>query len=674
MKKQIKEAAGSDGQKFRTIVEQTADAIFITDVEGIIEYVNPAFEKLTGYNRRDVIGKTPQIIKSGMHSEKFYHTLWSTIKSGKIFRDIIVNRKKNGELFYADHTITPVKNRNGKIIYFSGIWKDITQNKQVEENSEYLLKAGKILASSLDYKTTLARIAQIAVPYVADWCSVDLLDEKGVLQNVAVMHKNPAMIRWAKRLIKIVPPYMEAPQGLPNVIRTGKPELYPYITDKMLISSARNKMELQILKRVGFYSVMIAPIFARKKAIGGITFVTTKDRKKSYGKIDLNMAEEIASRASMAIDNAMLYQKAKEEIIARLKAEKNVKRSQKQLQDIINGSSAHIFVKDLEGKYLMINHQRAKFLHLKIKDIIGRKDNNLFPKEIAKKLIENDQKVLKEQKELIFEEQLINQKIRNPIIHTFLSVKFPLHDLNNKFYAICGIATNITERKEIEKMKEDFLGIVSHELKTPVTSLKIYTQALAKQFEGSEHRTIIRFFEKMDLQIDRLTRIIRELLDLSRIDVGKLEIKKQKFNIEGMASDIIENFQATTRKHKLILKSNGNSEIFADEDRIRQVLINLINNAIKYSPDGGKIITTIRPINEKINVSVKDDGIGINKEDQRKIFDRFYQVSDSIGANYTGLGMGLYISNEIIKQHGDKINVRSEKGKGATFSFKLPAK
>ncbi len=554
MKKRKKEDPYSSDQKFLGIVGQSADAIFVTNAKGVIEYTNHSFEKLTGYKRLEAIGKTPRIIKSGMHDDKFYHDLWSRILSGKIFRGIVINRKKNGDLFYTDHTITPIKDHTGKINYFVGIWKDITKIK--ETRLEYLLKAGKILASSLDYKKTLDNIAKITVPYTADWCSVDLLDEKGILRNVSIMHKNPVMVGWAKRIFKTISWYMEAPQGPPNVIRTGESELYPLVTEDMLTPSVRNKVELAILKKIGFYSVMIVPLKVQRKTIGGITFVTTKQSRKRYTKMDLEVAERIAERASIAIENAILYQRAKKEIVQRLKAEKRAVQGQRELENIV-------------------------------------------------------------------------------------------------------------------RMKEDFLGIVSHELKTPVTSLKIYTQALSKQFEDGEQKNIIKFFEKMDIQIDRLTRLIRELLELSRIDAGKLELRKRKFNIVELAYDIIENFQATTRRHDLILRSCGVKEIFADEDRIRQVLVNLINNAIKYSPNGGKILITSKQQNKKISVSVKDYGVGIDKKEQRKIFDRFYQASNSMRTYDAGLGIGLYISNEIIKEHGGRITVRSKKGRGTTFTLHL---
>src|SRR6185437_13619014 len=146
------------------------------------------------------------------------------------------------------------------------------QRLYIEANLNYLAEASKILSSSLDYQTTLNTIASLAVPQIADWCGIDIVDDKGVLQHVAVAHKDPKKVKWAKELQKKQPIDMNAPTGVPNILRTGQSELYPHITDEMLVALSRTKRELQLARKLGFTSAMIVPLFSQKKPIGAISF------------------------------------------------------------------------------------------------------------------------------------------------------------------------------------------------------------------------------------------------------------------------------------------------------------------------------------------------------------------------------------------------------------------
>lgn len=349
-------------------------------------------------------------------------------------------------------------------------------------------------------------------------------------------------------------------------------------------------------------------------------------------------------------------------------SKKKAIQSQQQLQAIIDGSTAAIYIKDLKGRYIMANLKCEDLLHTTREHILGKTDYNFFPKDIAAKLQLHDKKVLADKKAYEWEETTPDGKH----FRTSLSIKFPLFDIQGKPYGICGVSTDITDRKELEQRKDDFISMASHELKTPVTSLKVYTQILRELLENEKNVKTTKFLVKIDQQIDKLTRLIRDLLDVSKIAAGKLTIHKEVFTISDLVSDIVESFQETTKKHKLLFNTNTSATVLGDRDRIGQVLINFITNAIKYSPDGKDIITTVIQKDNIITVSVRDFGKGIDKKQQSKIFDRFYQVSDPTEKTFPGLGMGLYISNKIIKQHESAIVVESDKEKGSTFSFQLP--
>jgi PAS domain S-box-containing protein len=231
--------------------------------------------------------------------------------------------------------------------------------------------------------------------------------------------------------------------------------------------------------------------------------------------------------------------------------------------------------------------------------------------------------------------------------------------------------TNIHDQKLMEEKKDEFIGIASHELKTPLTSAKAYAQMLQMLLKNSANEEALMYVKRTNLFIDRLNNLIAELLDITKIQHGKLQMHPAPFDFNSMVEDTIEIIQHTKPKHHIHLYGAATHNVIGDRDRIQQVLINLLTNAIKYSPEADQVDINI--INEKnrLCVKVKDFGIGIPKPDQQKIFDRFYRVEDK-ATKFQGLGIGLFISAEIIRRHDGDIWVESLPGKGSTFYFTLP--
>jgi signal transduction histidine kinase len=177
----------------------------------------------------------------------------------------------------------------------------------------------------------------------------------------------------------------------------------------------------------------------------------------------------------------------------------------------------------------------------------------------------------------------------------------------------------------------------------------------------------------VDKQITRLTRLISELLDLSKIEMGTLELKKEKFSLNELAIETVEDILYTNTKHQINLFHDFQAYVFADKDRVGQVMINFLTNAIKYSPNSNKIDVLIHQTTSgQLALSVKDYGIGIDKEEQQRIFERFYRAKGKEEQTYPGFGIGLFIANEFVAKHGGQVLVESEKGKGAVFTFTLP--
>ena len=255
----------------------------------------------------------------------------------------------------------------------------------------------------------------------------------------------------------------------------------------------------------------------------------------------------------------------------------------------------------------------------------------------------------------------------------------PYYDINGYFAGYAGSVTDITEIKKLEERKDDFIKMASHELKTPITSIKGYVQLLLNIYDelNEEKFQASRITVKSSLytiskQVSKLTRLVSELLDLSRIESGKLELRKSEFDLGVLVEEVVQDARLTTSKHAVIINNDFEGNVYADKDRIAQVLLNLLTNAIKYSPDADNIEVYVEGNKKQAIIKVKDHGIGIDKKDQNRIFERFYRVEGKSEQTYPGFGIGLFIAAEIIQRHKGTISVESEKGNGAVFTITLP--
>jgi signal transduction histidine kinase len=228
------------------------------------------------------------------------------------------------------------------------------------------------------------------------------------------------------------------------------------------------------------------------------------------------------------------------------------------------------------------------------------------------------------------------------------------------------------ETLELMNRKDDFLSIASHELKTPVTSLKAYTQLLQMDAKVTADKKRESMLSKMDLQVNKLTALITNLLDTSKIQNGKLIYNKHFFQLNDLVKEIVDEIQINATAHKIIIEKNTSFQLYGDRERIGQVLSNLLTNAVKYCPGCEKIIVNSETDGETAICSVRDFGNGISEEQKDKIFERFYRVTGNNLHTYPGLGIGLFIAKEIIERHDGKIWFESKEGEGSTFYFSLP--
>jgi PAS domain S-box-containing protein len=247
----------------------------------------------------------------------------------------------------------------------------------------------------------------------------------------------------------------------------------------------------------------------------------------------------------------------------------------------------------------------------------------------------------------------------------------PIKDSAGNILGAAKIARDITDRLELERRKDEFIGMASHELKTPITSLKGFTQLLSRMVAQQAIQEAVPLLTRMDAQVDRLTKLIDELLDVSKIQAGRVDYEEEPVDFAALLRETVELLQVSSPTHTLLIEGAHHAWVLGDKDHLRQMLTNLITNAVKYSPQATKVDLSLRVSHTTVTLRVRDYGVGIPKAYQKHIFGRFYRVPGRQQA-FSGLGLGLYITHEIVKRHGGEITLESEEGKGSTFIVSLP--
>lgn len=363
------------------------------------------------------------------------------------------------------------------------------------------------------------------------------------------------------------------------------------------------------------------------------------------------------------------------------------------LLEFMNQVPDVIYFKDLKGRLILVNQAHAKGLGLKPEQVVGKTDFDIFPKERAKKMAEDDLSVMKTGKPII---DKIERATRADGIDNYVSTsKIPRYDEKGRIAGLIGITRDITRRMHYEhlveerarmqkklevleglnKVKSEFISVASHELRTPLAIVRQLLMFLFADSAGAINNKQREILKKAVDNTDRLKNIIEELLDISRFESGKFKLHYSLVNFNDLIRDSANFFKGLADEKGIILDYSFPEKLvnlFIDPERINQVITNLITNAIKFTEDGGRINVEVSIMQDKVRVGVIDTGIGIAKADVSKLFNKFIQVSKVSGAEKKGLGLGLSIVKELVERHGGEIWVESKLGVGSRFYFTLP--
>lgn len=435
--------------------------------------------------------------------------------------------------------------------------------EQRESRYAFLSKVTRLLARSLDYETTLASVAGLALPYLGEWCVVDIVETDGSIRRLAIVHPDPEKQRLVRRLQESWPTERDDAIGGPVAVRTRETQVMAHVSDEMLANAARSEENLHVLRELGIGSLLVVPLIARGKILGAITFVATK-RRQPYREKDVDLAEDVAALSALAIDNARLYREAE---MARGRAERRAEEAERQHRDL---------------------------------------------------------------------ERVMESQAR--LVRGF-----------------------------------------SHDVKNPLGAAAGYVQLLEAGVTDSLTPEQVVSMKRIGASIRSALGLIEDLVDYESGKLGTLDIEWGATNVTDVVTELAEEYDAQVAAAGLALEvevSEGPPVIQSDRVRIRQILGNLISNAVKYT-DEGRISVGVgrrsgRPAQrpgEWVVIGVKDTGRGIPKDKQHLLFQEFARLEPG---SESGAGLGLAISQRIAEGLGGTVTLESEEGQGSTFTLWLP--
>jgi PAS domain S-box-containing protein len=339
------------------------------------------------------------------------------------------------------------------------------------------------------------------------------------------------------------------------------------------------------------------------------------------------------------------------------------------LSAIIDCSDDAIISKDLNSIVTSWNDSAERIFGYTAAEMIGESILKIIPTN----RLSEEPRILSQLKQgnRVDHFETVRMKKDGTLIYVSLTIS-PIKDRNGDIVGLSKIARDITENKLMEKKKDEFIGFVSHELKTPLTSLRSYVQIALHQARKQELDFIANALSRADIQTKKMEKMISDFLNISRFEEGKMQLELSRFDIVSLIKNCVEDASIVSTRHLISYDGITECFVYGDQEKLSLVMTNLLGNAQKYSPEQGNITVCCHNKGNNILISVKDEGIGISTADQKRLFQKFFRVSNEQTRFISGFGIGLYLVSMILELHGSTISVESCQGSGATFLFQLP--
>jgi PAS domain S-box-containing protein len=650
-------------RKLTLAVEQSPAIILITGTEGDIQYVNPVFSEISGFTAEEVIGKNPGMLKSGKTDPETYKNLWETITKGKSWRGEWQNKKKTGELYWEDVTISPIFDDNGAIINYLAIKQDITRRKKSEAE---LLE----LNANLEKKVA-ERTEELAAKNEALHSEIterELANEAMMLSEMRLeLAMEAARMAWWE---------ME--------IETGHVMFHKRKTEMLGRRQEDFGHYNDFMKLVHPDDYEKAMTAMRKHFTGQAHVYQTEYRiQKTDGQY--LWFHDIGSISQRDENGKPLYVVGFVTDISQRKfAEVALKEKTRELEEFFSLTLDLMLIADTDGNFIKKNSAWEKRLGFSEKELLSKRFIEfIHPDDLQATY--DAMSALSQQKPVIDFTNRYKTKTGN-----YRYLNWSAVPVGSKFYAA---ARDFTERLETEeqlrratieaetanKAKSEFLSRMSHELRTPMNSILGFAQLLEmgqlnpKQMKGVKH--IISSGK-------HLLDLINEVLDISRIEAGRLSISIEPVNLNKLLMEVIDSIRPQLEAKNLSMRfvdsPYNNFSVRSDRQRLKQVLINLLNNAVKYNTENGSITIEIRPFGsgsketKLLRISITDTGKGISEQNLKKLFVPFERIGAE-RTNTEGTGLGLTVVKKLTEAMGGRVGVESTEGNGSTFWVELPA-
>jgi PAS domain S-box-containing protein len=544
------------------------------------------------------------------------------------------------EVRFRDGTVlerhgTAVRGEDGSYYGFLWSFRDVTERRVVAERLRFLGEASEALAESFELEETLVVLAQLAVPRLADYCFVDLVGSTGAIERVAAVREGDP--GFAERARAFAPRTQDARHPAVRVLRGGRTVVRAEVDDEWVESMAISADHAAFLEEIGATSLMFVPIRSGRRRLGVLTFGRTGGRP--YGEAERDVAEELARRASVAIDNSRLYAETERRAQAATA-----------LEYVGDG----VVLVDDTGRVRIWNPSAERVTGLRAADVVGRAAAEALPGWPLDELSARPQ----------------TRPVDVGGRELWLSLTAVPFE-RGTVYAF----RDLTEERALEQLKSDFVSTVSHELRTPLAAIYGAAMTLQREDVDLNEAQEAGMLEVIAGESERLARIVNDILLASRLDSGAQTVSISRTDAAEIARAVI----AAAETHlpagiQLALAlPESTPQVAADEDALRQVLVNLVENAVKYSPAGGRVELTLAAGDGRVRFAVVDRGLGIPPAEQERIFEKFYRLDPNLSRGVGGTGLGLYISRELVRRMGGRLRVESAPGRGSTFWFELPA-
>ena len=634
-------------ERYRFLAEAQPDQIWTATPHGELDYVN---QRVLDYFEVDFADIVRDGWTSVVHPDDLPRTRerWQrSLDTGVPYEnEVRLRRGADGAYRWHLTRALPMRDRADTIVKWFGSHTDIDDQKRVEESQRFLVDAGAALASSLDYRQTLTTVAKMAIPHIADWVRVDMLED-GRLRTLAVEHTDPAKVEFAFELARRYPEDPDATYGPPHVLRTGESELMQEISEEALAELAVDDLHLSLVRELGLYGYMCVPLIARERTLGVITFAAA-DSQRRYGPDDLALVEELARRAAGAVDNARLYREVEERA---------------QAARVLATVGDGVFLVDRYGILRLWNEAAEAITGLDRSVVVGNAAVAVIPgwDHLAGAVPVSGAPGPAASETLPFEVAGGER---------WLSISGVGFD-EGTVYAF----RDVTEERVLEQMRQDLVATVSHEVRTPLAAVYGSALTLTREDLVLEPTLHNKLLEVIVEESSRLADIVNDLLLASQLDAGQLAVQIGRCDARQLAESVVEAARTHLPENVTVALVNGAGElppVAADEGQLRQVLVNLLDNAIRYSPDGGNVRLTLEPADGYVRFAISDEGLGIPPSEHKRIFEKFYRVDPHMHHGVGGTGLGLYISRELVRRVEGRIWVAPNTGRGSIFYVEIP--